>query len=237
MNVQSINNISTIDLSTIYKVLSSSSIPERQKENFIFQHRAQIHVLFRQHLNGAEYKYIMKNRPLRKFRFIKNSLTKRGDRILLANTLEINPAELDDYIENVENSLFEDDILSRIPKDKLEAIKTYVYRHGSRDDLVNFLDYELKSAKNVLDTLYETLDYHKGGVADYFIRPVHRMSNKTMVKLYDVIYKHIKSAEESGAITEERSDEVARWALIQIYNIQNNSKLINAIKTYKTLKE
>ena len=32
------------------------------------------------------------------------------------------------------------------------------------------------------------------------------------------------------------SKKISKWALIRIYKIQNNSKLINAIKTYKVLK-
>lgn len=237
MSIQSINNITALNFSTIHKILTSTNISERQKEIFLFQHKAQIHKMFREHLNGAEYKFLMKNRPLRKFRFIKNSITKRGDRILLANTLGIEPAELDRYIEKVEDSLPESDDLSSLPKDKIEAIKTYVYRHGTREDVVKFFEYELKTAKDLLDTLYRTLEYHTGGVADYFIRPVHRMSNKTMINLYDVINKRLESAEKTGTVSEERADEVAHWALIQIYNIQNNSKIINSIKTYKTLND
>ena len=56
-----------------------------------------------------------------------------------------------------------------------------------------------------------------------------------MVRLYNVIDKNLQSAIESGSITKEQYDETARWALVRIYDIQNNSKLINAIKTYKVL--
>ena len=235
MNVQSINSITTIDLSTIHQILSSTSISERQKENFVRQHASQINRVFKEHISISEYKYIMKNRPLRKFRFLKNSLTKRGDRIFLAETLGIDPANLDDYIGDVEETMTELNELSFLPKDKLDAIKTYIYRHGSKDEIVDFLDYELRTAKDVIKTLYRTLKYHTGGLADYFIRPVHKMSNNTMVQLYNVIDKNMRSAIEKGSITEEEYDETARWALVRIYDIQNNSKLINAIKTYKIL--
>ena len=237
MNVQSISAIKTIDLPTIHKVLSSNAISDSQKENFVKQYKTQIHEVFKEHISGAEYKFIMNNRPLRKFRFVKNSFTKRGDRILLANTLEIEPAELDDYIENVEEGIADVDKLSFLSKDKIDAIKTYVYRHGSTDDITAFLDYELKTSKDILNTLYRTLEYNTGGIADYFIRPVHRMSNKTLIKLYNVIDKNIKSARDTDSISEEESSEIARWALIQIYKLQNNSQLINAIKTYKILNQ
>ena len=119
---------------------------------------------------------------------------------------------------------------------KLETIKTYVYRHGSKDELVSFLDYELSRADQLDKALYRTLKYHSGGVADYFIRPIHRMDNKTLIRVYDVVNKNIKKAQQAGKLSDAESKKVAKWALIQIYRIQNNSKLINAIKTYKTLK-
>ena len=117
----------------------------------------------------------------------------------------------------------------------MDMLKTYVYRHGSKDELVAFLDYELTQTKDVAKTLYRTLEYYSGGVADYFIRPIHRMDNKTLVKIYNVIDKNIKEAVSIGEISDADSKKIAKWALIKIYQIQNNSKLINAIKTYKTL--
>ena len=155
---------------------------------------------------------------------------------MLAMLLEIEPCEVDEYIENVTEAMKEVNQLDFLPKDEIDAIKTYVYRHGSKDGIVEFLDYELRTSKDVLKTLYSTLEYHTGGIADYFIRPVHRMTNNTMIRLYNVIDKNLKSAYESGSITKEQYDKDARNALIRIYQIQNNSKLINAIKTYKILK-
>ena len=72
-----------------------------------------------------------------------------------------------------------------------------------KEQLVKFWDYKLGHIKDVIKYLYSTLEYNTGGIADYFVRPIHRMNNKTLIKLY---------------------------------HIQNNSKLINAVKTYKTLK-
>ena len=107
---------------------------------------------------------------------------------------------------------------------------------GISYELVTFLDYELTVAKDTVKCLYKNLQYYSGGIADYFIRPIHRMDNKTLVKVYNVINKGIKSAEKNGEISDSESKKLAKWALVQIYNIQNNSKLINAIKTYETLK-
>jgi len=237
MEVSAISSIKTIDLATIRKVLSSNKISQRQKTDFLRENKTQIQQLLDVKLSGTEFKYIMKNRPLRKFKPLRNSLTKRGDIILLANTLGIEPAELDDYISNVEEALKDIDKLSFLPKDKLDSIKTYIYRHGSKDSIVNFLDYELKNSDDLLKTLYRTLEYHTGGIADYFIRPIHRMSNLTMIKLYNVIDKNLSTARDTGSLSEEQYNEAARWALIRIYQIQNNSTFINALKTYKILKQ
>ena len=236
MEVSAINSITPITLTKVYEVLTSNKISHSQKTEFVRHYKTQIQQALDVKLTGTEFKWIMKMRPLEKFKLLKNSFTKRGDRIMLANALGIEPAELDDYIYEVEDSLQDTDKLNFLPKDKLDAIKTYIFRHGSKDSIVNFLDYELKSSNDMLATLYRTLEYHTGGVADYFIRPIHRMSNSTMVKLYNVVDKNIKVAQDAGAINAEQSDEIARWALIRIYQIQNNSQLINAIKTYKELK-
>ncbi len=235
--INSINSVSNINLSTVREILSSNKISQSQKTVFMRKYKTEIQQALDIKLSGTEFNWIMKNRPLQKFKPIKNSLTKRGDRIMLANALGIEPAELDDYIENVSEALEDIDKLSFLPKDKLDSIKTYIYRHGSKDDIVNFLDYELKTSKDILKTLYTTLDYHTNGLADYFIRPIHRMSNLTMIKLYNVIDKNLSAARDIGSISDEQYNKVARSALIRIYQIQNNSKLINAIKTYKILKQ
>ena len=117
----------------------------------------------------------------------------------------------------------------------MEMLKTYIYRHGNKDEVVAFLDYELKTAQNLTKTLYSTLEYYNGGVADYFIRPIHRMDNKTLVKLYKIIHKNIKNLQVSGQYSEAESEKLALWALKKIYLIQNNSKFIKAIETYKIL--
>ena len=58
------------------------------------------------------------------------------------------------------------------------------------------------------------MKYHNHGVADYFIRPIHRMDNKTLVKVYRIVDKHIKKARENGEFSEAQSEKIAKWALI-----------------------
>ena len=232
-----VNKIDSMDINMLQRVLSSSKITETQKADFIRNNQTQIEKVIRLEVTPGEFKGLMKNRPLRKFRPIRNSFTKRGDKMLLARTLDIPVDEVEDYIDEVREDMAEFSDLSFLPPDKLDAMKTYVYRHGSKDEIVAFLDYELHCAKDIVKTLYSTLEYHTGGIADYFIRPIHRMDNKTMVRLYRVIDKHLDNAKAAGNITEKEQTETAKWALIQIYHLQNNSKLINAIKTYKVLSQ
>ncbi len=236
MEISAINLITPITLSKVHEVLTSNKITDSQKTDFVRRYKTQIQEAIDVKISGTEFKWIMSNRPLPKFKPLKNSFTKRGDKIMLAKMLCIEPAELDDYISEVEDAMQDFDNLGFLPKDKLDAIKTYVYRHGSKDGIVVFLDYELRSSTDMLKTLYSTLDYYSGGLADYFIRPIHRMSNKTLIKLYNVIDKNLKNARDTGSITEEQYDKTAKSALVRIYQLQNNSKLINAIKTYKILK-
>lgn len=232
-----IQAIKPTDIYTIRRVLTSANITFTEKSDYVRKNRAEIKNIIETEISTSEYKGMMQNRPLRKFRPLKNSFTKRGDKILLAKTLGIEPSEVDDYIDNVKNALKDIDELDFLPQNKIEALKTYVYRHGSKDAVVSFLDYELSHSKNIIKTLYTTLEYHTGGMADYFIRPIHRMSNTTMIQLYNVIDKNIENARSGGFISEEESNKIARWSLVAIYRIQNNSKFINAVKTYKVLNQ
>ena len=235
--ISSIDSLTPITLTKVHEILTSNKISHNQKQEFIRHYKTQIQEALDIKLTGIDYKWIMRSRPLQKFRFLKNSVTKRGDKKMLSMVLEIEPCEVDEYIENVTEAMKEIKELDFLPKDEIDAIKTYVYRHGSKDEIVNCLDYELRKSKDILKTLYSTLEYHTGGIADYFIRPVHRMSNNTMISLYNVINKNLQSAYESGSITKEQYNNNAKNALIRIYEIQNNSKFINAIKTYKILKQ
>ena len=232
MKVAKINNL---DFETLMNVMSSTQINEVQKTQFVKNNLPQINKIMVAKISSSEFKTLMDNRALIKFRPLKNSFTKRGDKLILAKALSINPSEIKIYIKNTTQAIREIDTLKFLTPDKMDMLKTYVYRHGSKDELVAFLDYELTQTKDVAKTLYRTLEYYSGGVADYFIRPIHRMDNKTLVKIYNVIDKNIKEAVSIGEISDADSKKIAKWALIKIYQIQNTSKLINAIKTYKTL--
>jgi len=231
-----VEKIDSLDLAAVRKVLTSSEITDTQKTQFLRTNKSEILSLVETKISGTEYEALMANRPLIKFKPLKNSLTKAGDKKLLAKTLNIKPILVDSYISDATTYLKSTEGYGKYSKDELEAIKTYVYRHGTKQQVIDFLDYELTYAKDVLTTLYHTLDYHSGGVADYFIRPIHRMDNVTMYNIYNTVDKHLRKCEESGEIDAQTNRQISEWALAKIYSIQNNSKLINAIKTYRKLK-
>ena len=231
-----VEKIEPISWEYVQKIMASNKLTEAQKAQFVRTNRVKIKEVIETKITNAEFKGLMENRPLQKFRPLKNSYTKMGDKIILAKALGIEPSQVADHIKNIANSMKDVDNLDFLSIDNFEMIKSYVYRHGTKDELVAFLDYELTKSKHVVDSLYKNLNYYAGGIADYFIRPIHRMDNKTLVKLYNVIDKHINISRQNGIITDEESIKLAEWTLIQIYKIQNNSKLINAIKTYKTIK-
>lgn len=233
--IMNISKIENIDFSTFCKLLSSQKISEEKKIHFVRKNKTKILEAMKIHLTTADFQKIIKNRPLQKFRPLKNSFTKAGDKILLAQTLNIQPSEVPAYIKNVKNSMEAVKNLNFISQENFDAIKTYVYRHGSKDDLVAFLDMELKKVKDIETFLYQTLSYNAGGVADYFTRPIHAMDNKTLVKLYNIINENINIAHKNGDLSKLESQNIAQWTLIRIYKIQNNSKLLNAIKSFKTL--
>lgn len=232
MNISKVNNI---DFNTVYKVLSSSEITDGEKRLFVQNNKSQINRIVELQISSSDYKLIMKNRPLIKFRPLKNSFTKRGDKKILSQSLNIPLSDVDDYVDKIVTEMEIDK--TQIPSDPetIDKVKTYVYRHGKKEQVVKCLDYELNHAKNILKVLYSTLEYNTGGVADYFMRPIHRLDNKTLSQLYNVVDKNLKAGASAGAIPPDKSQDAAQWALIQIFRIQNNQRLRNAFKVFKEL--
>ncbi len=218
-----------LTVNRVYKVLSATHVSAAEKEQFLRTNQTEIDQLFAGKINTAAFQQIMQGRPLQIYRPFKNSFTKAGDKRILAKTLKIPLADVDDYIQEISDEIENGDIYD-VPQETLETVKTYVFRHGKKEELLAFLDYELSSAADILGVLYRTLQYNTGGAADYFVRPIHRMNNKTLVTMYDIIDKNLKNAERSGNITEEDRERTAEWALVRIYEIQNNQKFKNALK-------
>lgn len=233
--IHNINKIKNIDIYTLQKIMTSANITDGEKAQFIKNNSTQIHQIIESKISGKDFSLMMKNRPLIRFRPLKNSYTKRGDKKLLAASLDIEPSSLDAYVDKVNASLNIKNTEIIIDNEDLEKIKNYTYRHGKKEQVLNFLDYELSHAKNILKTLYHTLEYDSGGVADYFFRPIHRLDNNTMVRMYNIIDKNLKIAQNNGQLDNAKMEETARWALVRIYEIQNNQRLINAVKAYRSL--
>jgi len=235
--IDKINPVGNLDLYKVREVITSSKITTDQKIKFIKKNHSEISHLVDEKISSSDFKTIMNNRPLILFKPLKNSYTKAGDKKLLAIALGIKPNEVDNYIKNINLQVrsMQDINTMGISKDNYEEVKTYIFRHGEKEQVINFLDYELSHAKNILHVLYHTLEYNSGGVADYFIRPIHRLDNGTMLGIYNVVDKNLKAGRASGKISDVQAQETAEWALTRIYKIQNNQRLQNAIKLKKEL--
>lgn len=231
--ISAINSIKPISFNEIQKILSSEKLTDAQKAEFIKKNSKEIKNTFKEEISKTEFLQLMQNRPLIKFRPLKNSFTKKGDKILLAKSLNIKENEINNYIYSIINTNF--DIKENITKNNIEKVKTYIYRHGNKSQVIAFLEYELSDVKTTLEKLYKTMQDNSGGLCDYFSRPIHRMDNKTLAKLYNVIDKSLKKSVNEGNLTKEQYNSTAQWALVRIYQIQNNSKLIRACECYKDL--
>lgn len=214
----------------VNRILASNKLTDAQKYQFIKENSSVIKSFSAEEINITELKEIMKSRPLVRFRPIKNSFTKQGDKVLLAKSLNIEPKEVNQYIKNLVNTGFTD-----TPVENIEKVKSYVYRHGTKGQVVKFLEYELSDTKFVLERLYKTLQANSGGLYDYYERPIHRMTNNNLAQLYNVIDKSLRNAEKNGAINKDQLNSTSEWALIKIYEIQNNSKLIRAYHKYQDI--
>ena len=219
-----------LDTYSIHKVLISDKLTDYDKIRFIRNNRVQIHHIMEIKLTDSEFLDMMQSRPLVRFRPLRNSYTKWGDKVILSKSLGILPSQLDDYIKNVSQAISDVNQMNKLPMNKIDSIKTYIFRHGTQHQVVTFLDYELKNSKDFLKTLRSTLEYGHGGMADYFIRPIHRMKDQTFVGLYNVINSNLDTVHNSGLIADAQKANASEWALAQLINIQKNSKFSNAIK-------
>lgn len=225
-----IQPISSLDALEVYKILSSEKLTDNQKAQFIKKNSTAIKNLAKTEITQNEFKKIMAHRPLIRFRPLKNSFTKQGDDIMFAQSVGISKKEIGKYI----NSIIENNFENQNPEN-IEKTKAYVYRHGSKTQVVSFLEYELSDVKTTLRKLYKTLEDNSGGLADYFSRPIHRMDNSTLRKLYKTIDKSLRASADAGYIKSEELNSHAQWALVRIYQIQNNSKILRAYDAYKDL--
>lgn len=227
--IQPINSLTNVE---IYKILSSDKLTDSQKAEFIKMNSAAMKNAADLEISASEFKEMMEHRPLVRFRPLKNSFTKQGDDIILAKALNIDKRSINIYINSLISSNFE---AKDVDKDTIDKVKTYVYRHGTKDQVVAFLEYELSDVKFVLQKLYKTFDSNTGGVFGYFMRPIHRMDNNTLSRIYNVVDKSLRNSLNAGYIDDTQFNSTAEWALVKIHEIQNNSKVLRAYDLYKNL--
>lgn len=231
--MKKITGVNSIDTLKLHRILTSEKLTDKQKAEFIKKNTTAVKNIVKTEINKYEFEELMSERPLIRFRPLKNSFTKKGDTIILAKSLGIAEKDIKKYINSIIENNFE--IQDNLKKDNIEKVKTYVFRHGTKAQVVSFLEYELSDTKTTLKKLYKTLEENSGGLCDYFSRPIHRMDNKTLGKLYNTIDKSLRSAEKAGVISKAEMNSTAEWALVKIYQIQNNSKLLRAYEIYNTL--
>lgn len=231
-SINSISNIRPVNLYDLKKILASQKLTDKQKAEYINKNRIKIKNLMKDKITKQEFAYMMQNRPLIRFRPLKNSYTKKGDKILLAKSVGINPNEVNAYVQRIAEAT---KMTNNYTTSDIDKVKTYVYRHGTKEQVVTFLEHELSDVGNILTNLYKTLEDNSGGLADYFSRPIHRMDNITLSKLYNAIDKGLNTAVQKGVISKADMNSTSEWALVRIYEIQNNSKLIRAVNVYKNL--
>ena len=231
MNIS--DGIQPITQLRIYEVLSSTQISDEKKADFIRNNAVEIKNTLNNNISKDEFNLIMSKRPLIKFRPFKNSFTKKGDDIILSKSLGIDKKEINKYINSVIKTNFE--TTNEVTNETIDEIKTYVYRHGNKDQVLAFLKYELSDVKNTLNVLYHTLDNNSGGIAGYFSRPIHKLDNRTMSSMYKIIDNALKNSYNCGYIDDTKFNSASKWALVRIYQIQNDQKILKAYNLYKDL--
>ncbi len=219
--------------------IKNISPEEKEKLNFLYS-IAQNNMKTLK-MNRTDYKMLLEKRPLLRFRPIRNSFLKQGDQKLLAAGLGIEEKETEDYINSIIKNNFdinafnenEDYSFSPLNSDKMTMAQDYVYRHGTKEQALSFLKNELSDAQSALRRLYRTLKKDSGGIYDYFERPCHLLDNKTAHKMHTTIKYGLDNAQQQGFVTEDVNKTACEWALRQIYDIQSNQKLREALKVVK----
>ena len=82
MKVEKINQL---DFDMLMKVMSSTRLTYTDKVNFVQKNRTKITQIMDIKISGADYNTLMQKRGLQKFRPLKNSFTKKGDKIKRIN--------------------------------------------------------------------------------------------------------------------------------------------------------
>ncbi|MCR5261915.1 MAG: hypothetical protein K6C94_08780 [Candidatus Gastranaerophilales bacterium] len=109
-------------------------------------------------------------------------------------------------------------------------LEPYVYRHGSKEQLLDYMKLQLSDAKTTLKNLYNILDTESGGLYSYFERPIHVLDNRTVQKMQKLVTDGLGNAKDRGYISEIEYNQNVEWALEKIYEIQSNTSLREALR-------
>lgn len=219
-------------------------------------------------ISKKEYELIVKNRPLIKFRPLRNTYIKSCDKSLLAESLNVPVFDVDTVInETIDyllyrnpDSLYYDtekqiditytkkifnqlmlkqDITQKEDIQKQELLfysqpvaimGDYIYRHGSKNQLLNYMKLQLSDAKSVLEQLYNILNTECRGLYSYFERPIHILDNRSILKMEKIIKNGLGEAHKKGYIKSDTYSQNVQWALDRIYQIQSDTSLREAFR-------
>lgn len=221
INISKIENF-TLNATNLCKILDSKKLSDRQKFEFINNNKTSIDKILNEELDKCDFYCIMARRPLLRFRPFLNSFTKRGDKKLLAKALGIPEEKVNSYID----LLIKRGFPVTYSTDNIYKTMSYVYRHGRKDQVKVFFEYELVNSKNLLNTLKNSLEHNGHGVSEYFARPIHRMSGQTFTDLFSIVQSNLENALKDKKITKEEYDTFLHWSLVKMYEIRNKSRLI-----------
>ena len=101
-----IEAINAIDIIELQKVLTSNKLTDLQKVKFIKHNASAIKKIVKEEISKSDFKILMSDRPLIRFRPLKNSFTKRGDNILLAKAIGIKTSDIKKYINSIIDNNF-----------------------------------------------------------------------------------------------------------------------------------
>ena len=235
--IGAISSAGTLNLYKVREVMTSNRIKQAEKIKFLNENHDKIKSLAAEKISGTDYEMLMGIRPLKLQNPLKNVFIKFVDWKITAQALGVKPSEVRSYMRDIVHKLesMEDLKTLGISEDVYKQIKTHVYRMGSKKQVISNLNYELHHAESILDTLYRTLDYNSCGIANYFMFPHRKLDNATLIKLYSVIDKNLKSHSAAGKISETKALHAAEWAPAKIYDIQNNQHFKNLVKLKQEL--
>ena len=114
--------------------------------------------------------------------------------------------------------------------ERVDLIEPYIYRHGSKEQLTEYMKLQLSDAKSALKKLYNILDTEGRGLLAYFARPIHICDNRTLKKMQHIVKDGLSNARDKGYITDDVYEQNVEWAIQKIYDIQSDNKLHTALK-------